>query len=142
MRAVGSIALSLACGALVAGCGFKDMAAGRGEAQKAVAEFHALENDGRFTEIYDGASDDFRRAGGRERFVELLGAVQRKLGKVTGTDNRGWRVNTWNLTTYVEVGQATHFERGNAQESFRFVIRGGKAALIAYNIQSDELITR
>ncbi len=141
MRAI-RFALPLATCALVAGCSFGDFTAGRGEGEKGVTSFHALLNDGRFDEIYDGASDEFRGATARKRFAELLGAVQRKLGKVTGTENKGWRVNSRNLQTYVELAQATRFDRGEAQESFVFVVRGGKATLIGYNIQSQDLIVR
>jgi hypothetical protein len=141
MRAI-RFAPPLAAFVLVAGCSFSDMSAGQGEAQKSVTSFHALLNDGRFDEIYDGASDEFRGGTARKHFEELLGAVLRKLGKVTGTQTKTWRVNSWNMRTFVELAQSTRFERGDAEESFRFAVQDGKARLIAYNIQSQELIVR
>lgn len=132
----------LACCAVAAACSFRDVSSGRAEAEKAVADFHAAFNEGRFGEIYDGASDEFRRAAGRQRFVELLGAVRRKLGKVAGTENRGWSVNSRNLSTYVDLAQSTRFDDSVAEESFTFVVREGKAVLLRYNIQSQELILR
>ncbi len=128
--------------ALVAGCSVGDMAAGRGQAEKGVSEFHTLFNAGRFGDIYDAASDEFRAASKPGRFAELLAAVQRKLGNTTGTENRGWRVNSRNLRTYVELSQATRFDRGEALETFAFLVRDGKAILLRYNIQSEDLILR
>lgn len=140
MRA--TLALALALCALAAACSVREMGSGRAEAEKAVAEFHAAFNEGRFGEIYDGASDEFRKATDRKRFIDLLAAVKRKLGKVGATQNRGWRVNSQNFTTYVELSQSTRFDDSDAAESFTFVVRDGKAVLIRYNIQSQELILR
>lgn len=127
---------------LAAGCSIGDLAAGRAEAQQAVDEFHARLNEGRAGEIYDAASDELRADRARQRFVDLLAAVERKLGKVTRTENEGWRVNSRNLQTFVELSQATHFERGEAHESFVFVVRSGKTRLLRYDIRSDDLIVR
>jgi hypothetical protein len=136
------LALPLACCALAVGCSFREMASGRAEADKAVSEFHAAFNEGRFGEIYDGASDEFRKATDRKRFLDLLGAVKRKLGKVGASENKGWRVNSRNLSTYVELAQSTRFDDSEAEESFTFLVRDGKAILLRYNIQSQELILR
>jgi len=141
MRAARLVA-PLASLALAAGCSFGDLASGHAEAQKAVDEFHARLNEGRAGEIYDAASDELHRSAARQRFVDLLEAVRRKLGKVTGTKNEGWQVNARNLKTYVELTQATRFERGEAHESFVFQVRDGKAHLLRYDIRSDELIMR
>lgn len=136
---VSALSLALAAGCT---CNVGEMAAGRGEALAAVEEFHARMNDGRSGEIYDGASDEFRGASKRQRFDGLLSAVERKLGKVTETKNVGWRVNSRNFQTYVELSQETRFERGEARESFVFLVRGGKASLLRYHIESDDLIMR
>lgn len=141
MRTTRSVLASAWC-VLLAGCSVREMTTGRAEAEKAVSEFHESFNAGRFAEIYDAASDEFRAALKRERFLELVGAIQRKLGKVTGTENKGWRVNSRNLRTYVDLTQASRFDTGEAVETFSFVVRDGKAILIGYNIQSLDLIVR
>ncbi len=134
--------LPLAALALVASCSLGDMTAGREEAQKAVEVFHERLDAGRFGDIYDGADDEFRGTTDRQHLLDLLGAVTRKLGKVTETTNTGWRVNSRNFRTYVELSQRTRFERGQARESFVFFVRKGKASLLRYDISSDELILR
>jgi len=71
-----------------------------------------------------------------------MGAVQRKLGKVTSTSNAGWTVNSYNLTTTVLMTQKTVFEKGEGTESITFEMDGEKAVLLGYNIQSMDLITK
>lgn len=63
----------------LAGCNPFAMAEGTKQADKAVQDFHASLNEGHFTDLYDGASEDFKKATTREKFVDLLEAVHRKL---------------------------------------------------------------
>ena len=117
-------------------------AASRQEAEEKVREFHALLNDSRFDEIYDGGGAELHKAATRSDFKNLLAAVRRKLGKVVTTANKGWGVKTFNMTTYVNLVQETHFETGQGTETFIFVVRNGLPALVGYNINSNDLITR
>ncbi len=140
MRACVAVAALATWAALAAGCG--DMRKGREVAEAAVDAFHASLDQGRAGDVYDGASDEFRASMTKEEFVQLLGAVRRKLGKVTGTTNGGWRVSSRNLATYADLTQKTRFEQGEAVESFRFVVKDGKATLLAWDIRSRELVVR
>lgn len=71
-----------------------------------------------------------------------MGAVQRKLGKVTQTANAGFNVRTFNLTTSVVLTQTTTYEQGTGTETFTFQMEGDKAVLIGYNINSKELVLK
>ena len=88
------------------------------------------------------AITQFRTASTKQKYEELMAAVQRKLGKVTSTSNSGWRVQSFNLQTTVLMSQNTTFEHGQGTESFTFALNGTNAALVAYNIQSMDLITK
>jgi hypothetical protein len=126
--------------AALAGCG--KVMAGREQAERHVSEFHAMFNEGRFDAIYDAASDELRESSRREDLTALLAAVQRKIGKVTGSTNQTWNVRTQNLRTYVVLTQDTAFDSGRATETFQYVIRDDRAVLLGYNISSRELIVR
>ncbi len=125
---------------LLAGCG--DMMKGKGEAEKKIPEFHALFNEGRFDEIYNSADTEFQRAASREKFREFIGAINRKLGKVTRTTSQGWKVNNFNLKTYVNMQQETTFENGKAMETFTYRMEHGKPVLLGYHINSADLIIK
>jgi len=77
-----------------------------------------------------------------KKFLEFIGAVQRKLGKVTQTTNTGFNVRSFNFITTVVLTQNTTFERGTAVEVFTFQMNGDKAVLVGYNINSNDLILK
>jgi hypothetical protein len=57
-----------------------------------------------------------------------MGAVQRKLGKVTQTTNTNFSIRSMNLTTTVVLNQSTTFEHGTGPhqlEGFDFEVRSG-----------------
>jgi hypothetical protein len=128
--------------AAVAVVGCSGMTKGKEDADRAVAEFHAQLNAGRYDAIWDAGGDDLKGAISRKDFSALLAAVRRKLGDVTGSTTRSWNVNSRNLTTYVALVQDTTFVTGKATETFQYVVRDGRAVLIGYNISSLDLILR
>ncbi len=125
---------------LFAGCG--GLMNGKAEAEAAVTHFHALLDEGKLEAIWQEADASFRNAGPRAKFEDFLGAVRGKLGKVTSTSNGNWNVQTFNLKTTVSLKQETVFEKGKGTESFRFKIVGTNAVLLAYHIESMDLITK
>ena len=134
-----SLFLVLGIALSVSGCG---MFKGKKAAEQAVADFHALYNDGKVAEIYSAGHSKFKGATTEKQFLELMGAVQRKLGKVTQTSNVGFNVRTFNLTTMVILNQNTTFEQGTGTEIFTFEMNGDKAVLVGYNINSKDLILK
>jgi len=115
---------------------------GKKAAEQGVADFHNLYNDGKFADIYSAGHSKFKSATTEKQFVELVGAVHRKLGKVTQTASAGFNVRTYNLTTTVVLTQTTTFEQGTGKERFTFQMDGDKAVLVGWNINSKDLILK
>lgn len=115
---------------------------GKKAAEQSVTDFHKLYNDGRLTDIYSAGHPKFKGATTEKQFLEFLGAVQRKLGKVTQTTEAGFNVRTFNFTTTVILTQTTTFEQGTGTEVFTFQMVGDKAVLVGYNINSKDLILK
>jgi len=126
--------------ALTIGCG--SLTTAKPAADKAIAEFHILLNDGKFQQIYDSSDSALKEAATFEKINELFEAVNRKLGKVVSTKNQNFNVRTFNLTTQATIVQDTKFERGDATETFTFKVDGDKAVLQGYYINSMDLITK
>lgn len=135
------LTLLLGCAPLfLGGCG--GLVKGKAAAETAIARFHDLYSQGKLDEIWKESHPKFKSASKKEKYDEFMGAVQRKLGKVTSTSNAGWKVKSFNLTTTVLMNQKTVFEKGEGTESFTFQMDGDKAVLVGYNIQSMDLITK
>ena len=118
------------------------MTKGKQAAEQGVADFHQLYNEGKLVEIYLAGHAQLKAATSEAQFLEFVGAVQRKLGKVTKTESAGFNVRTFNLTTTVVLTQTTAFEQGSGTETFTFQMDGDKAVLVAWNISSKELILK
>jgi hypothetical protein len=135
-----SLFLALTVALFTSGCG--GMFKGKKAAEQSVADFHKLYNDGKLTEIYSAGHSKFKSATTKKQFLEFVGAVQRKLGKVTQTTEAGFNVRTFNLTTTVVLTQNTTFEQGTGTEIFTFEMAADKAVLVGYNINSKDLILK
>ena len=135
-----SLVATLSVALFLFGCGgiFK----GKSAAELGVAEFHKLYNDGKLSELYAAAHPKFKEATTEKQFLEFMGAVLRKLGKVTQTTNVSFNVRTVNLTTTVVLSQNTTFEQGAGSETFTFQMDGEKAVLVGYDINSKDLILK
>jgi hypothetical protein len=123
-------------------CNPRAMVEAPGRAAAAVQTFHASLDEGHFGDVYDAASPDFRKSVEREKFVALLAAVHRKLGKTKSCVMKTWRSGALNLKTFIDIVETAQFDQGAAEETFRFLIENDKAVLVAYNINSPDLITR
>ncbi len=133
-------ALLLSAAALAAGCA--GATKGKDDAARAVDEFHQQFNAGKYAELWDASGDELKRRMPREQFTALLAAVRRKLGDVTGSTNRSWNVRSVNLATFVGLVQDTTYATGKAFETFQFLVKDGRATLIAYDVSSLDLILR
>ena len=136
--------LAFAMGALVlsaalAGCGAKkDM----GQAEEAVAAFHAQLNAGNFEQIYNDSDNLLKNATSQERFVNLLSAVHRKLGAVKSADRQGFFMNYNGQGETIRLTYKTQYDVDQASEEFVFHFNGKEPRLAGYHINSDALITQ
>ena len=137
VRCVRVIAICLIA-LLAAGCG---MSSAKPKAESAMAAFHTQLNAGDLDAIWNAADDAFRSSVKRDQYDKIFGAVHRKLGNVVKTATVNWSVNSRNLRTSVVLVQDTQFEHGSGSETFTYVVSGDEVRLVAYNIQSSDLIT-
>lgn len=135
-----SLFLAVGLAIIVSGCG--GMLKGKKAAEQSVADFHQMYNEGKLVEIYSAGHARLKSASTEKQFLEFMGAVQRKLGKVTQTANAGFNVQSFNFTTSVVLTQNTTFAQGTGTEVFTFQMEGEKAILVGYNINSKDLILK
>ncbi len=119
-----------------------DMVKGKDLADKQVPVFHQLFNEQKFQDIVKAADPDMIKAASGPKIIELLRAIHRKLGPVKESNNINWNIGNFNLETRVVLVQNTSFERGSGTETFTYRVAGGKARLLGYHINSDDLIIK
>ena len=150
------LAAVLAVAVLCGGC--KEVQKRHEQGAKGVAEFHKLYNAGKYAEIFAAADAGFGRSITLPDFQKSLSAMQGRLGKVTRSTESGWgassqhdktfslsmedglRVSGGNDGDYVTLSQKTTFEKGDAAETFIFVMRGGETFLSDYKVEPRDLI--
>lgn len=111
-------------------------------AEQAVPEFHDRLDAGQFDMIYDASGEELKRAATREAFHDLLAAVHRKLGDTKSSTREGWNINYTTAGTHVTLSYSTAYAEGNAAEQFVYLLEGGKALLVGYHINSNELVLK
>lgn len=125
---------------LMVGC--SDFTAGKGAAEVEISKFHTNYNNGDFEAIYQNAHKEFKKVSIFEDFKEFMTAVHRKLGMLSSTSTQNWNLNTYNFVTKAVMVQETKFEHGTGIETFTFRIKGEKALLVGYNVNSRALILK
>lgn len=123
-------------------CSLTAVTKGKGTAEAAVAQFHNQYNAGQLREIYDQADEAFKKSGSDAQFISILEAMRRKLGTVKHAEQAGWHVNATTDGTFVTLGYNVDFSEGKGTEQFVFRIRGDKASLYNFNVNSPLLITK
>ena len=135
-----SVFLMVILALLLLGC--TDIIKGKSIAEPKVAVFHDRFNEGQYEEIYSEAADEFKKAASKEKVLALFSAIDSKLGKVQSSSITTWNVKNFNLNTTVVLVSDTQFELGAGTETFTFLVNGEKAALLGYNINSMDMMTR
>jgi uncharacterized protein DUF4019 len=107
--------------------------------EKQVTQFHALLDAGRGSEIYAGASPDFRNARPESQVVAYFDGVHRKLGTVQKTEVQNWVLNNGK---FFVLTYKTQYSEGEATEYFVYRFTNGMPLLVSYNINSDVLVTK
>ncbi|HEV8229678.1 MAG TPA: DUF4019 domain-containing protein [Candidatus Limnocylindria bacterium] len=115
---------------------------GKDVAEKAVERFHQQYNDESYGQMYADADAAFRRATSDASWTQLMQAVKRKLGALTRSRQTNFNLFSGTGGTTATLAYASEFAQGKATEEFRYGITGGKALLLAYNINSPDLILR
>lgn len=123
---------------VVAACtGGENLAA----AEKEIGRFHANLNAGEFTRIHEGAGPQWKQTTSKTDAESIFRAIRTKLGPYEAGKQNGWRVNYGTGGTLVVVRYESHFQKGDAIETFTFRRSGDNAQLVGYNINSKTLIT-
>ena len=110
------------------------------KAEGQIPHFRQLMTERQFAQIYAETSDDFKKVTTAKDFIDLLAAVDRKLGAVKDTTKNGWNLNYYPSGTFVTLRFKTQFERGSGEETFTYRVGDGKALLVGYHITSNGLI--
>lgn len=124
---------------VLAGC---SMSADTKLAQAAVVTFHEMLDAGQFEAIYDGAAADLKGVATKEKFVELLQAVHKKLGNTRASDMKGWNTNYSTSGSFVTLTYQTFYTDDEAKEQFVYRLLGDKALLAGYHVESNAFITK
>ncbi len=125
---------------LLGGCG--NMMKATQVAKSQVVTFHQQFNAQNLNAIVAAADADMFQTTSKTDVIKLLAVVHKKLGKVTASQNERWNISSFNAVTTVELLQNTTFEQGKGTETFTFRIKGGKAYLAGYYINSQDLIMK
>jgi len=104
-----------------------------------VGRFHHQMNVGDYDQIYDEATEEFRRSGTREDLKSLFEKIHDKMGSAGEPKAAGFHVNSRNGVVWVDQTFNTQFLNGQAQETFVWKIEQDKPFLHSYRIHSPNL---
>ena len=109
-------------------------------AQDAIGHFHEMMSAGQFEQIYAQSDDGFKKATTAEDLRRFLSTINRKLGMVKTSESTGWAIGCTPSGASVTLRYTTQFEHGKGAESFRYGFADGKALLVGYNVNSNDLM--
>jgi len=108
-------------------------------ASAATDHFHQQLNAGAYDEIYENATEEFRRSAKREDLDHLFGNIREKMGSARKPTATGFHVNWRNGILWIDQSFSTQFEKGTAQEYFVWKIQQDQPRLYNYRIDSPNL---
>lgn len=112
-------------------------------AKQSVELFHSQLDTEQYTTLYAASDDKLHQATSESDFVNLLGAIHRKLGYVQQSDLRNtgiaWFAGQGATVTLV---YETKFSQGTGIEKFVWHIKDNSPLLYGYNINSNDLVTK
>jgi hypothetical protein len=111
-------------------------------AEQAVPQFHQLLDAGRFSDIYEGSSEDLKKVASKQDFLVLLEVVRRKLGNTKSSELQSLNISYKTSGTFVTLVYKTNFAEGEASERFVFRMRDKAALLAGYYINSNVLLLK
>jgi hypothetical protein len=110
--------------------------------ERSVDQFHSQFNAGQYHEIYVQSDEGFRKSTSEADTVALFEAIRRKLGTVKNANQSAWHVNATPTGTVITLTYDVEYSEGKGTEQFVFQVRGDKALLFNYNVNSPLLITK
>src|SRR5947209_19020077 len=105
--------LALLTPLLLAGC---SASANIDAAKAAVQRFHGMLNANQFEAVYDQSDAAMKAASPKDRMVQLLSAVHRKLGPAGQSTLETWNVNYTTSGQFVDLVYKTTFASGAGDE--------------------------
>jgi hypothetical protein len=112
-------------------------------AKQSVGMFRAQVDTEQYAAVYAACDEKFHQATSESDFVNLLGAVHRKLGTVQQSNLRNTGIAWFSgQGATVTLVYDTRFSDGTAIEKFVWHIKDENASLYTYNINSNELVTK
>ena len=126
------------CSVLITVCGGF---AAKGDAERAVDQFHRMLTAHEYTQIYEAADGVFKAATTESELTRILQDVSDKLGAVRSATETGVfsqeQVGT-NAGTYLRLTYNTEFDHGHATETFTWRVASGQVRLAGYHIASPQ----
>ena len=114
---------------MIGGCSFL---ADTKLAEKEVARFHALLDEGRFAEIYARASQELKNGTRETDCIRILETLHQKAGAMQKTQKIRWEVATAPQGNLVSLTYRTRYVGRDAIEEFDYRIMNGAAVLVRY----------
>jgi hypothetical protein len=127
---------------VLTGCSVREDVSTTKAALEAINEFHHDLDSGEDGHILAEATPELQRTMGGQTSTVLFGQIRSKLGKSASTQPTNIQVNHMPVGKVIVIQLQTKFERGNAQESFAWLVQGGKPQLRGYTINSPLLANR
>jgi hypothetical protein len=132
--------LVIALSAMLAACGLKESYNVSGAE---AAKFHAALSAGQYDAIWKSAAPELQKRTDQASFPALLGAIVRKLGKVTEAKQTNWFANNNNGVSTVTMKFDTTFEHGSAKETVTFLwVTNDSLKLSDYAIDSPDMLIK
>jgi hypothetical protein len=107
--------------AFLGGCWF---GADKSAAEAAVAQFHDMLAAGRYHDIFQTTSDDFRHVTTEAAFTPMLQVAHDRMGAVRQANEADWNVNYDNGGNMVTLHYTTQFANGQGNEEFVSLMSG------------------
>ena len=114
---------------------------GRDEAKRGVAEFRARVSQHAYSDVYANADAGLREAVTQEKFVELMAAIERKLGTWQSAADPVWNFTRGTNGHFVKLTYQSQFTRGPVVEEFVWRIQNTQSTLLAYHVNSPLLVS-
>jgi Protein of unknown function (DUF4019) len=107
-----------------------------------VTAFHQKLDQEQYHALYAASTREFQSASSEKDVTELFTAIHRKLGNVVSANRTNTFVNATTNGSFVRTNYQTKFAQGQGEESFTWLANGEQLTLVAYHIESRELMVK